>query len=115
MDQTNTQIGLLDSIILGLITVNCIDSLNSVSNDDESEIQNHDNNDYFTVKTDVKCQDKLASDHLKTEILTEYRELFSGIGKLDSEMKIILKSIVVPYIAPLRRVAHSLQEPLKKN
>ena len=93
---------------------NCFDSLTSVSNNDESETENHDNNDYFTGKTDLKCQDKLLSDHFKMVILTEYRELFSGIGKLDDEIKITLKSNMVQYVAPMRRVVHSLQEPLKK-
>ena len=91
------------------------DSLSSVSNNDESEIENHDNNDYFTGKTDMKCQYKLMSDHFKMVIPTEYRELFSGIDKLDGEIKITLKSNAEPYVAPVRRVAHSLQEPLKKN
>ena len=63
----------------------------------------------------MKCQDKLVSDHFKTVILTEYREMFSGIGKLDGEINITLESNVVPCVAPMRRVAHSLQEPLKKN
>ena len=40
----------------------------------------------------MKCQDKLASDHFKTVILNEYKELFSGIGKLDSEINITLKA-----------------------
>ena len=83
-----------------------------MSNNDESEIENHDNNDYFTSKTHGKFQDKLASDHFKMVILTEYRELFSGIGKVDGEIKITLKSYAVPYVAPMRRVAHSLQKPL---
>ena len=114
VDQTITLIGLTDSIRLGLIMVNCFDSLSSVSNNDENEIENCDNNDYVTGKTDVKCQDKLVSDYLKMVTLTEYRELFSGIGTLDGEIKITLKSDIVPHLAPMRRVVHSLQEPLKK-
>ena len=39
----------------------------------------------------MKCQDKLASDHIKTVILYEYKELFSGIGKVDDEISITLK------------------------
>ena len=49
--------------------VNCFDSLSSVSNNDESEIENLDNNDYFTGKTDVKFQDKLVSGYFKMGIL----------------------------------------------
>ena len=94
--------------------VYCFDSLSSVSNNDESEFEDCDNNDYFIGKTDMKCQDKLVSDHFKTVILTEYRELFSGIGKLGGEIKITLMSNAVSFLAHVRRVAHSLQEPLKK-
>ena len=113
VDQTTTLIGLIDSIRLGLIMVNCFDNLSSVSNNDESKVENCDNNDYFTGKTDMKFQDILVSDHFKTLILTEYRELFSGNGKPDGKIKITLKSNAVPYVAPVRRVAHSLQDPLK--
>ena len=96
VDQTTMLIGQLsDSIRLCLIMVNCFESLNSVSND-ENEVNNHDNNDYFTGNTDVKCQDKLASDHFKTVILNEYKALFSGIGKLDGEINITLKANAVP-------------------
>ena len=56
---------------------------------------------YFTGKTDRKYQDKLASDHFKTVILNENKELFSGIGKLDGEIKITLKSNAVLYAAPV--------------
>ena len=115
LDQVTTLIDLIDSIRLGLIMVNGFDSLSSVSNNDESEVGNCDNNDYFTGKTDMKCQDKLASDHFKTVILNEYMELFSGIGKPDGEIKITLKSNAVPYVAPVQRVAHSLQELLEKD
>ena len=106
MDQTTTLIGLIDRI--------SSISLSSVSNNDESEVEICDISDYFIGKADMKCKDKLVSDHFKTVILTEYRELFSGIGKHDGEIKMILKSNVVPYVAPMRRVALSLQEPLKK-
>ena len=75
-------IELIDSIRLGLIMVNCFDSLSSVSHNDESKVGKHDNNDYFTDKTNVKCLDKLASDHFKTVILNEYKELVSALANL---------------------------------
>ena len=59
-----------------------------MSNNGESEVENCDYNDYFTGKTDMKCQDKLASGYFKTVILHEYKELISGIGKLDGEIKL---------------------------
>ena len=98
--ETTILIGLSYSITLSLIMVNCFDSLNSVSND-EIEVNNCENNDYFTGKTDVKCQDKLASVNFKTVILNEYNKLFSGIAKLDSEINITLKANAVPYVAPV--------------
>ena len=55
---------------------NCFDSLSSLSKNDESEIENCDNNDYFNGKT--------------------------------------LNSNAVPYVAPMRWIAQSLQKPLKK-
>ena len=100
VDQTTMLIGLSDSIIPDLIMVNCFVSLNSISND-ENEVKNHDNNDYFTGKTDVKCQDKLASDDFKTVILNEYKELFSGLGKVDGEINITLKTNAGLYVAPV--------------
>ena len=92
VDHTTMLIELSDSIRPDLIMINCFDSLNSVSNN-ENEANNHDSIDYFTGKTDVKCQDKLASDHFKAVILNEYKELFSGIGKLDGEINITLKAM----------------------
>ena len=47
-------------------------------------------------------------------MLDEYKELFSGIGKPKGEINITLKPNVVPYVVPVCRVAHSLQEPLKQ-
>ena len=63
----------------------------------------------------MKCQDKLVSDHFKMVILTEYRELFSGIGKLGGEIKTTLKSNAVPYVAPIRRGSTLLARAPKKN
>ena len=100
VDQTTSLIGLSDSIRPGLVIVNCFDNLNSGSND-ENEVHNHDNNGYFTGKTDVKCQDKLASDPFKTVILNANKELSSGIGKVDSEINITLKANAVLYVAPV--------------
>ena len=37
-----------------------------------------------------------------------------GIEKLEGEINITLKPNAIPYVAPVHRVAHSLQEPLKK-
>ena len=67
----------------------------------------------ITSLAKLMCQDKVSSDHFKTVILNEYKELLSGIGKLDSEINILLKANAVLYVAPVQKVAHSLQELLK--
>ena len=59
----------------------------------------------------MKWQDKLVSDDYKTVILTEYRELFSGIGKHDGGIKITLKSNVVLYIATMTRLHTPCKSP----
>ena len=59
-----------------------------------SAIQGADENE-FSVK--IKC---------------DYKDLFTGIGNVNTTIDIKLKENVVPYVAPIRRVTHALQEPL---
>ena len=114
-----TLIGLCYSIKLGLITLNCFDSMkhvsqcNGISDGDETEISSHES-EYFVGKPNGKCQIRQNSDNFKLVILNEYKELFQGIGKLEGEINITLKPNAIPYVAPVCRVAHSLQESLKK-
>ena len=42
----------------------------------------------------------------------KYKDLFTGIGNMNTTIDIKLKDNAVPYVAPIRRVAHALQEPL---
>ena len=42
----------------------------------------------------------------------EYKDLFTGIGNMNTTIVIKLKDNTVPYVAPIKRVAHALQEPL---
>ena len=42
----------------------------------------------------------------------EYHDLFTGIGNMNTTIDIKLRDDAVPYVAPIRRVAHALQEPL---
>ena len=58
-----------------------------------NDMQGDDNE--FTVK--IKC---------------EYKDLFTGIGNMNTTIDFKLKDDAVPYVAPIRRVAHALQEPL---
>ena len=46
------------------------------------------------------------------KIKHDYKDLFTGIGNMNTMINIKLKDNAVPYIAPIRRVAHALQEPL---
>ena len=50
VDQCTTLIGLTDSIKLGLIIVNCSDSLSNTG-DIDTEIESHDSSEYLSVKT----------------------------------------------------------------
>ena len=68
-----TLIGLGDSIKLGLIMVNCFDSMkhvsqcNEISKTDETDVPNHES-EYFAGKPNEKCHDKTNSDHFKSVI-----------------------------------------------
>ena len=42
----------------------------------------------------------------------DYSDLFNGIGNMNTVIDIKLKDNAVPYVAPIRRVAHALQKPL---
>ena len=86
----------------------------SNTGDIDTEIESCDSSEYFSDNAETKYQDKVTSDYLKTAILDGYKEIFSGIGKLEDEINITLKSNAVPYVAPVWIVAHSLQEQLKQ-
>ena len=53
-----------------------------------------------------------ADDEFSVKIKCEYQDLFTGIGNMYTTIDIKLKDNAVPYVAPIRRVAHALQEPL---
>ena len=50
------------------------------------------------------------SDEFSIKIKHEYKDLFTGIGNMNTVIDIKLKEGAVPYLAPIRRVAHALQE-----
>ena len=58
-------------------------------------------------------QNDAGSDKFLTEIRRKYSDLCSGIGNMNTEIDIKLKDNAIPYVAPIRRVAHTLQEPLR--
>ena len=53
-----------------------------------------------------------VDDEFSVKIKHEYSDLFTGIGNMNTVVDIKLKDNAIPYIAPVRRVAHVLQEPL---
>ena len=52
-------------------------------------------------------------DEFSTKIKYDYKDLFTGIGNMNTVIYIKLKEGAVPFVAPIRRVAHALQEPLR--
>ena len=54
-----------------------------------------------------------ADDEFSVKIKCEYQDLFTGTGNMYTTIDIKLKDNAVPYVAPIRRVAHALQEPVR--
>ena len=62
---------------------------------------------------DVKIMNEVKEGQAFKEKIEEYPELFKGIGLMDGEISIKLKDGAVPHVDPVRRVPHTMQEPLK--
>ena len=58
-------------------------------------------------------QNDADSDEFSIKIKSEYKDLFTGVGNMYTVIDIELKEGAVLYVAPIRRVAHALQEPLR--
>ena len=58
-------------------------------------------------------QNDADSDEFSIKIKHEYKDLFTDIGNMNTVIDIKFKKGAVPYVAPIRRVAHALQEPLR--
>ena len=91
-------LGIHDSESLRLITIyfDYIGAETSQTDMYVNAIQNDADSDDFSIK--IKC---------------EYKDLFTGIGNMNTVIDIKLKECAIPYAAPIRRVAHALQEPLR--
>ena len=57
-------------------------------------------------------QNDASLDEFSIKIKCDYQDLFTGIGNMNTVINIKLKDNAVPHVAPIRRVAHALQEPL---
>ena len=53
------------------------------------------------------------SDEFSIKIKCDYKDLFTGIRNMNTVIDIKLKDNAIPYVAPIRRVAHALKEPLR--
>ena len=70
----------------------------------------------FDIVRDVRIIHEVTGNEgqaFKERIEREYPQLFQGIGLMDGEISIKLKSGAIPHVEPVRRVPHSMQEPLK--
>ena len=53
-----------------------------------------------------------ADDEFSAQSKCEYKDLYTGLGNMNTTIDIKLKNDAVLYVAPIRRVAHALREPL---
>ena len=68
----------------------------------------------FDTVRDVKVIHEISEGQaFKDKVERNYPQLFKGIGLMDSEISIKLKSGAVPHVEPVQRVPHAMQEPLK--
>ena len=58
-------------------------------------------------------QNDIGPDEFSTQVKRKYKDLFNGIGNMHTEIDIKLRDDAIPYLAPIRCVAHALQEPLR--
>ena len=56
-------------------------------------------------------QNDIGPDEFSTQVKRKYKDLFNG--NMHTEIDIKLRDDAIPYVAPIRRVAHALQEPLR--
>ena len=100
VDFPNAILGIHDSESLRLITVHfdCIGAETSQTSPKTyvNAIQNDADLEDFSIR--IKC---------------EYKDLFTGIGNMNTVIDIRLKEGAIPYVAPICHVAHALQEPLR--
>ena len=58
-------------------------------------------------------QNDIGPDEFSTQVKRKYKDLFNGIGNMHTEIDIKLRDDAIPYVAPIRCVAHALQKPLR--
>ena len=103
-------LGIHDSESLKLITVH-FDNIGAEMSQPESELSLK--TKQSTLMNVNAIQNEADLDEFSIKIKCEYKDLFTGIGNLNTVIDIKLKEGAAPYIAPIRRVAHTLLEPLR--
>ena len=69
--------------------------------------------EYLMSSANTKA-DKEASKVIMQKIHNEFSDVFTGIGCFEGTFKFRVKEGSHPYLAPPRRVAYTLQQPLKE-
>ena len=103
-------LGIHDSESLRLITVH-FDSIGAEMSQPESELS------LKAIQSTPMyvnaIQNDADSDEFSIKIKHEYKDLFTGIGNMNTVIDIKLKEGAIPNVAPIRRVAHAPQEHLR--
>ena len=105
-------LGIHDSESLRLITIHfdCIGAeISQPKPDSELSLQTEQSSSMYVNA----IQNDADSDEFSIKIKHEYKDLFTGIGNMNTVIDIRLKEGAVSYVAPIRRVTHALQEPLR--
>ena len=107
-------LGIHDSESLKLITVH-FDSIRAEMSQPEPDPESE-----LLLKTKQSTsmyvnaiQNDTDSDEFSIKIKHEYKDLFTGIGNMNTVIDIKLREGAVSYVAPIRRVSHALKEPLR--
>ena len=101
-------LGIHDSESLRLITVH-FDSIEAEMSQPDLSIKTKQSTSMYVNV----IQNDADSDEFSIKMKHEYNDLFTGIGNMNTVIDIKLKEGTVPYVAPIRRVAHTLAEPLR--
>ena len=100
-------LGICDSESLKLITVH-FSSIEAEISQAESSLKMKQSTPVYVIAV----QNDASSDEFSIKIKCDYKDLFTGIGNMNTVIDIKLKDNAVLYVAPIRRIAHALQEPL---
>ena len=101
-------LGIHDSESLKLITVH-FDCIEAEMSQPELSLKTKQSTSMYINA----IQNDADSGEFSIKIKHDYKDLFTGIGNMNTTIDIKLKEGAIPYVAPIRRVTHALQEPLR--